>query len=276
MSSINPNSSNIPNFSHIFKKFKYPIIIICIIFIILIIYYIYHKANQTINKSKKVLYEPIITSNLPMAIPDCEVSPPINGTDFSCSFWLFINKFYDNHLFWKHLFHKGSPILNKETELKFEDWEVLVSEYPQQTPGLWIDPNTNILRLSFSTEITKNYPETSHAHNTTDLPSTGDLQTNELIKATEFCDLNNIPVNEYVHISFVVNKDTIDIYQNSKQIKTCSLKGIPQFNKGAFFFSYQRSYNGHMRNFNYYPYKLKSTDIQKEFNNKPKPIGINK
>jgi len=257
-STINPSdvagsTSKITNKVGNKKKIIIAVVIIIIVFII----YAYFSATKTENKAKKMLQEDILEANNPRVIPDCEVNKPLNGIDFSCCFWIYLDKFYDNHLSWRHIFHKGTPLDSYEKVIDYGYWEVLIADYPEQCPGLWLDPNLNTIRFSFTTEITKDYKDTKHPHASTTFPSLKFLEKNALIRSVEYCDLPNVPVEEMVHLAFIINNDIIDIYMNGKQIKTCNFKGIPKFNKEAFYFNFQKTYNGFIKDFKYYPDRIK-------------------
>lgn len=269
---IQPNQPTLAKASLIHKIFnkKNMIIFVIVIIVSIVIYHAYRNLDMPERSTKDILIEDELLANAPKAIPDCEVSDPITGVSFSCSFWINIHNFYDNHLFWKHVFHKGTPIDSFETVLEYRDWEVLVSEMSKQCPGLWIDPNTNLLRLALTTQIKREYKYPSHPDVVTTMPQIEYKPDNVLKNTIEFCDLPNIAINQLTHVAFVVYPGMVEIYLEGQQAKTCNLLGEPQFNKGAFYFNYQKSYNGKILDFRYFPYKLKRTDIEELYNTKPK------
>ena len=252
-SSIDKNAVKTNNMK--MSNMKKAIFIVVILLIILIIY-AYRSASKKENRAKKMLQEDILEANNPRVIPDCEVNKPLNGIDFSCCFWIYLDKFYENHLSWRHIFHKGTPIESYEKVIDYAYWGILVADYPEQCPGIWLDPNENILRFSFTTEITRDYKDSKHPHAKTTFPSLKFQEKNALIRSVEYCDLKNIPVEKMVHIGFIINGDIIDIYMNGKQIKTCSFKGIPQFNNEALYYNFQKTYNGFIKDLRYYHDKI--------------------
>lgn len=67
-------------------------------------------------------------------------------------------------------------------------------------PSLWLYPLTNSLKVVTSTSA----PE-----------------------GVESCDIQNIPLMSWVHIVYVLNNRTVDIYINGQLERSCALKGIP-------------------------------------------------
>ena len=71
-------------------------------------------------------------------------------------------------------------------------------------PGLWLYPKTNSLHARIST-----YAD----------PSAG-------------CDINNIPLQKWVHVAYILNNRTVDIYINGKLERSCILRSPPKLNNG--------------------------------------------
>lgn len=67
-------------------------------------------------------------------------------------------------------------------------------------PSLWLYPLTNSLKVVTSTSA----PE-----------------------GVESCDIQNIPLMTWVHIVYVLNNRTVDIYINGNLERSCALSGIP-------------------------------------------------
>lgn len=67
-------------------------------------------------------------------------------------------------------------------------------------PSIWLYPLTNSLKVVTSTSA----PE-----------------------QVESCDISNIPLMTWVHIVYVLNNRTVDIFINGKLERSCALRGIP-------------------------------------------------
>ena len=68
------------------------------------------------------------------------------------------------------------------------------------SPSIWLYPLTNSLKVVTSTQD---------------------------VSGVESCDIPNIPLMTWVHIGYVLNNRTVDIYINGKLERSCALKGIP-------------------------------------------------
>lgn len=63
-------------------------------------------------------------------------------------------------------------------------------------------------------------------------------KTNRLVVATrtkapgnlEFCDVDNIPLQKWVHVAYVLDNRVVDIYVNGKLERSCVLTGVPLLN----------------------------------------------
>lgn len=88
-------------------------------------------------------------------------------------------------------------------EYKFGSWKNIFvrqnADGSKRTPGLWLYPKTNALHARISTSFEDN----------------------------EGCDVQNIPLQKWVMITYVLNNRTVDIYVNGKLERSCVLKGIP-------------------------------------------------
>ena len=88
-------------------------------------------------------------------------------------------------------------------DYKFGSWKNIFvrrdSNSTRRSPGLWLYPKTNALHARISTSFEDN----------------------------EGCDVQNIPLQQWVMITYVLNNRTVDIYINGKLERSCVLKGVP-------------------------------------------------
>lgn len=77
------------------------------------------------------------------------------------------------------------------------------SDSPEKihSPSMWLYPLNNSLKV---------------------VTSTSD------VGGVESCDIQNIPLMTWVHIVYVLNNRTVDIYINGKLERSCALRGIPR------------------------------------------------
>ena len=102
------------------------------------------KCIHTYIKNEDIL----ITST---TIPDSDFLEPISG--FAISISLKITDFYNNSGSWRHIFHKGSDILNEPT-INYNTFNKLGTN--EQYPGVWLHPDNNNLRICLTTIDTTN------------------------------------------------------------------------------------------------------------------------
>ncbi len=184
-----------------------------------------------------------------------------NGMTFH--FGLKVDNFYLNHLRWKHLFHKGTF---RSQVFDYKYWYNIEAEIPKQAIGCWIHPDKNALRIAVSTLITTNHDITDHP-DIDKMPL--NLPQNSHIESIEYCDVPDVPPNELVFYTIVVEGQTISVFKNKKLIKTCGLRGKVILNNGDLYFHKQKTYSGHMLNFQYLNKALTGKQIMKKFNINP-------
>ena len=261
----NNRSSKIINF---IKKHKKKIIALVILLTLIIIIIIYFSLKKDKNVMKNVLEIDELTSNNPQAVPNCEISRPKNGSNFSCSFWIKINKFYENHRYWRHIFHKGTEI-HKENVMEYDTWENISTNIPEQYPGLWMNPINNNLRICFTTEITNDYEPKTHPNPSARPIGYDNNPDNVLDVQIEYFDIKDIQINKYVNICWILDNQTLDVYIDLKLTYTFTLSGRVLVNNGSFYFNYPRTINADIKNFRLIPKKITKKDMKIFFENNP-------
>jgi hypothetical protein len=208
---------------------------------------------------------------------------------FTYSFNLTIYDFNINFGKWRHIFHKGTPILSGTT-LNYQSWENLVKDIPVQSIGVWLAPFTNNLRIAVTTTSLTNknngvYPEafiekcnsiTSDCY-VTDMPNgkwvdkskAGDdsIPNTRIDTNIEFFDndLQNIPINKQVNITINFMGTSAEVYFDAKIIKVVKLDGTPIMNKTSLYAMNDKTIGGEINNLLYYPDSLKISQIQDVF-----------
>ena len=173
-------------------------------------------------------------------VPAQDIKKPVTENEVTFSLWLYLNEFYYNFSYWKHIMHKGTNIENKN--INYEYWHNIENEIPEQSIGIWLHPNINNLRIAMSTE-------------------------NENL---EYIDITNIKIQELIHYTFILNNKTLHIYLNNKLIITKVFKDKPLFNQKSMYFNFPKTFNGNIYNFIYLPKNITTQNITYLFNNKPK------
>ncbi len=99
-----------------------------------------------------------------------------------------------SHSFWIYI---------HDWNYRFGQWKniFLVGNQDRRIPGLWLYPKTNSLHARISTYADPN----------------------------EGCDIQNIPLQKWVHIAYILNNRTVDIYIDGKLERSCVLRGVPHY-----------------------------------------------
>ncbi len=163
--------------------------ILLILFIFIIIYIIYYAYQRSQKINEN---EPIIIADVTDATKSYKSTlsaTPKDGMAQSMSTWIYVKS-------WEYNVGKYKNIL-----WKTDSSTPSTISSPMHTPSLWLYPLTNNLKVITSVETQE---------------------------AVESCDINNIPLMKWVHIVYVLNNRTVDVYINGKLERSCALKGIPK------------------------------------------------
>lgn len=221
-----------------------------IIIVVIIIYYAY-----------SLYYDYALTnSNTPWLIPTTRIARTSKiipgymikhsqdgryGIEYSYTFWCFIN---DIGIYkkgeYKHIFHKGS-----HDKYRGEDspYGVMKDQPLLQMPGVWLGKDTNELIVNVNTF------------------SPTDVNRNII----ERCQIDNIPINKWFHISIVLINKNLDIYLNGRLKNRCQLDGVPKENYGDLYINIDGGFDGFLSKMRYFNYALPYYMIEQMFNQGP-------
>jgi hypothetical protein len=191
------------------------------------------------------------------------IVPPKIENDFSISFWIYIDDHYENHLYWKHIFHKGTL---RTDQYDYKYWYNIESQIPQQCIGMWMHPNKNDMRVAITTMVDTDHPVISHPFYEVTSKS---KKKNVYKESLETCDILDIPSKTPVNIVVTVEGQTVSIYRDGKLHKTCGLNGKPILNVGDMYFHNQKTYSGKLYDFMYLPRRITKKHISNIYKTMP-------
>ena len=246
-----------------------------IIFVVLIIvgvggYFLFKKFKSKYTESKQVYVLKNVSTSDPNVIPDCELSKPKDGFNYSIHLTIYIENYYNNYGTWRHIFHKGTPIeKDKVLDYKWYDetnnsWDEVLADMPKQAPGLWLHPNQNTLRFVLETEYEKEHCPFTHANPKTSLrlQAKQPIELNPPKSQIQYMDIPDIPVQTPVSLTFLINSNNVTIYYNGKMRNIYTFKGKPVLNRGPLYFHAPKSYGGELLDFYFFPIKISEEKIK--------------
>ena len=235
---------------------------IVLLIIGLLIYLIYKAITKAKNGD---IENPILVSGSVDAADSANSKswdlPTSSGTNsqnmaFTISFWIYIAD-------WSYRVNDPKAIIIKG------DYYGEKSGNTQVAPGIWLAPDKNNLIVATSI-IGQNNPQ--------------------------ICDVSNIPIQKWVHVAYVLENRTVDVYVNCKLERSCVLTGVPKLNnKQLHLFpennkvgntDKQTGFMGQLSSLRYFSSALKPIDVASICNSgpnatvgqqtttyKPKPTG---
>ena len=153
-----------------------------------------------------------------------------DGIEFTWSVWIFINNLQYLEGQYKHVFYKGNNNLESNG-----------LNFPNNSPGLYIAPNTNALVVMMNT-------------------------FNNINEETVIPD---IPLNKWVNVIIRCQNNKLDVYINGTITRSVQLMGVPKQNYGDVYVAANGGFNGNISNLWYYNYALVTSEIASIASNGP-------
>jgi hypothetical protein len=182
----------------------------------------------------------MVPGNTPITIsqdPNTHGSIPLSrsdnkdGIEFSYSVWVNLTDVESSSNQYKHIFNKGEQNIDVDSGINT----------PNNSPGLYISPNTNEIVIIMNTYQV----------------------INEEIK------IPNFPMNKWVHIVIRIMNNALDVYINGALAKRHILSGVPKQNYGNVYVAANGGFSGNLSNLQYFNYALQPGDILGITNNGP-------
>jgi len=194
---------------------KVILVLVFLVILINIIKYFYVKwdidqtSNPMLVDGSKNAKNAMVISQDPNHTNYVPIKRSVNqdGIEFSYAFWFLITDFSYKQGEWKHIFHKGNS-----------------SSYPNRAPGVWIHPNTNMVRIYMNTMKT----------------------------LLEYVDIDNIPVRKWVHMVIVLKNRYLHIYVNGYLKIRKELSSLPRQNYGNVWTNMYGGYEGYLAKLQYF------------------------
>ena len=198
---------------------KWAVVLIVIILVLSLIIYTIIQWRQ---KSKK---EPMLISDPRDATKKLKINNgdlPSSGStgEYAYSFWIFVKD-------WNYKIGQPKCILFRGDQ-----------DCQKASPSVWLYPDQNKLMVR------------ADVHSNGDTPAS--MNPNDWIKAgdkSQFnvnlsCDIENIPLQRWVHVAVSLWNRTMDVYINGKLVRSCALSGVPVTHDGDLYVTKWSGYSG--------------------------------
>tara|TARA_Y100001937_G_C7042728_1_gene295397 strand:+ start:50 stop:889 length:840 start_codon:yes stop_codon:yes gene_type:complete len=168
------------------------------------------------------------------SVPIIRSDNEVHGMEFTWSVWIYVeDATFEDTTEYKHIFHKGTDRKNSNNDGTY---------YPNNAPGLYIDPATNNLLVK--------------------------MNTFEHIE--ENIEVDNIPLNKWLNIILRLNKQNqLDIYINGVLTKRHMLSGVAKQNYDDVYLSMNGGFSGFTSGLRYFNSAIGVNEIQGIVSNGP-------
>lgn len=107
------------------------------------------------------------------------------------------------------------------------------------------------------------YPNTNALHARINVHAADGTTTNE------GCDIANFPLQKWVHLVYILNNRSVDIYLNGKLERSCVLTGVPILNNSPVYICQSPSYWGQISRLQYFTKALYPHDVSRLYSEGP-------
>lgn len=227
---------------------KYIVMGIMILLVLYLAYYLYTSYQNKKNNEPIFISDPMKATKA-MTIQSEQVPISINGNEYGYSFWMFIDD-------WNYKFDHPKCVLYRGT-----------FDCDHANPSIWLYPRENKLMVRCET-----YSNTSnsgmYANNTKTLNPRKDPS---LLGVNKSCDIDNIPLQTWVHVCVSLWNRTLDVYINGKLTRSCILDGVAKLNNGNLYVTQYGGYSGYISKLQFYNYALTPEKIYNIYKKGPYP-----
>ena len=193
---------------------------------------------------------------------EIEIKQNKSSNDFTFSVWVFVKEWSTGYDKFKPIFwvdqDKGTKGGDHNDILKIlninpcTDTSCDSDSYPKSTITAAFDRTENnvLFAMRYATDT---------------LPRPSGNKTTKIFK----CQLSNVPIQKWVHLTFVLNNKTLDLYMNGKLSKTCILPGVPTLDTPTFVNLHGKGdhFNGFTSKFQHFPNALNTQEVWNLYSN---------
>ena len=215
------------------KLGKYLVILVIVLIIIWLCYLTWYQYTQRKNNEPLLISKPQdATKQFVVSANDLPTTS--SGSEYGYSFWMYVSDWSYKFGRPKSVLWKGDPNCNTAN------------------PSIWLYPKENKLMVrcdsyTFNSQ-TGQYANTEGNMNPNQNPS--------LYGADKSCDIDNIPLQRWVHVSVSLWNRTLDVYINGKLTRSCVLPGVAKLNNGNIYTTGLGGYQGYMSRLQYFNHAL--------------------
>ena len=196
---------------------------------------------------------PMIIPQNPNATGAVTLNRSVNeagGIEFTWSVWVFVNGDDMDSQRYRCVFYKGNDYATQMSSnaaqldgdnANVENLDYLGMNFPNNSPGLYIKPNTNDMVVIMNTFNVIN----------------------------EEITIQDIPLNKWMNVVIRCKNTNLDVYINGTIAKSHMLHGVPKQNYGDVYVAPNGGFSGNISNLWYYNYALGTTAIQALANKGP-------
>jgi len=208
---------------------KILVLIIVILLVLWLCYLTWYRYNQRKNSEPMLISSPQDATQQ-LTIQSSTLPTTTNGSEYAYSFWIYVSD-------WTYAFGRAKAVL----------WRGDAS-CSTANPSIWLYPKEN--KLMVRCESYSYNPQSGQYSNPNG--SMNPLQNPSLLGSNKPCDIENIPLQRWVHVCVSLWNRTLDVYINGKLTRSCVLDGVAKLNNGNVYTTGAGGYQGYISRLQYF------------------------
>lgn len=194
-----------------------------VILLLIVVVIVYRVIKDRQKREPMLISKPtrIDVRSPSSVIPGAKAPLSKTGQEYTYSFWIFVRDWSSGN--------KGKCVMYRGDDVH--------GSYEVASPSVWMYPKENKLMVRTSTQEEENtsdydsqtyyqYDRTTDGHTIVN-PDRYDGRTPSIWNSSYSCDVENIPLQRWVHVAITTWNRTMDVYVNGKLARSCILPGVP-------------------------------------------------
>ena len=208
---------------------KILVLIIVILLVLWLCYLTWYRYSQRKNSEPMLITSPQDATQ-PFTVESSKLPSTTNGSEYAYSFWIYVSD-------WTYGFGRAKSVL----------WRGDAS-CKTANPSIWLYPKEN--RLMVRCDSYSYDPQSGQYSNPNG--SMNPLENPDLLGPNKACDIDNIPLQRWVHVCVSLWNRTLDVYINGKLTRSCVLEGVAKLNNGNVYTTGAGGFQGYMSRLQYF------------------------
>ena len=104
-------------------------------------------------------------------------------------------------------------------------------------------------------------------------PSMNPMNNSSMLDSEKDCDIINIPIQRWIHVSIILDNKTLDVYLNGKLKRSCTYDNVPKIYNKNVYVTQDGGFKGFLSDMQYYNKPLSANQVYNTYLSSPKRVN---